>query len=73
MARILPALLLSGYSLAALAQEKAKDAPVEKADPIVIVAFLVLFIGSCVGYVGWLVYTKGKQAKTDAAGEPDPR
>jgi hypothetical protein len=62
LARILSALLLSACSLAAFAAEKA-DAPVEKADPIVIVAFLVLFFGGCAGYVGWLLYSKSKAAK----------
>jgi hypothetical protein len=62
LARILSALLLSACSLAAFAADKA-EAPVEKADPIVIVGFLVLFFGGCAGYLGWLLYTKNKAAK----------
>ena len=49
-------------SLPTWAIDPPKDAPVEKADPIVVVGFLVLFIGACLGYVGWLMYTqKGKK------------
>ena len=67
MARILSALPLFLYSVAAVAADAAKEAPVEKADPLVIVGFLVLFVGGCAGYVAYLWYTKGKEAKGDAA------
>jgi hypothetical protein len=52
-----PASLLLAH-LPAWAIDPPKEAPVEKADPIVVVGFLVLFIGACVGHVGWLMYTK---------------
>jgi hypothetical protein len=71
VARFLSTLLLFIYSVAAFAADKA-DAPVEKADPMVVVGFLVLFFGSCAGYVAYLLYTKRKEAKGSPEGKVDP-
>ena len=46
--------------LPALALEGKADAPVEKADPMVVVAFLVLFLGGCLGYVVYLYWSRRK-------------
>ena len=66
MNRLLSILLPLFASFSAFAQ-KAADAPVEKANPLVVVAFLVLFIGGCAGYFIFLMWSKNKEAKDKTA------
>jgi len=40
-------------SCVAYAQSSSADAPSEQASPITVIVFLVLFIGGCVGYIGF--------------------
>ena len=62
MNRLLSILLFLLASFPAFAQQAA-EAPVEKANPLVVVAFLVLFIGGCAGYFIYLMWSKSKEAK----------
>ncbi len=55
--RFLPLLVASS----AYAQSTGADAPTEKASPVTVVIFLVLFFGSCAGY---FVYVWWKQRKS---------
>ena len=52
-------------SCSALAQ--TAEQPAEKASPLTVVIFLVLFVGSCVAYVGYVWWTnkKKKQRKDE--------
>ena len=59
MSRLLPAAITLLASLPALAQE-AKEAPMEKADPLFVLLFLVLFVGSGVAYAGYLWWRNRK-------------
>ena len=54
MMRLLCSLLLALASLSVFAQEKAAEAPVEHASPVVVVLFLVVFVVACVGAVGYM-------------------
>lgn len=44
--------------LLARAAEAAKDAPAEKADPIVVIGFLFVLLASCGGYAAYLWKSK---------------
>lgn len=48
--RFLPALV----AVSAFAESTGADAPVEKASPLTVVIFLVLFLGSIAGYFAYL-------------------
>ena len=65
MARFIAPLLLLLAQLPAWAIDPPKEAAVEKADPMVVVGFLVLFIGGCLGYVAYLMYTQKKEKKDE--------
>jgi hypothetical protein len=56
----IPLFLLACLSTFAQA---AAEAPVEKANPLVVVGFLVLFVGGCAGYFIYLMWAKNKEAK----------
>ena len=62
MSRLLSAAFCLLASLSALAQE-AKEVPTEKASPLVVVLFLVIFVGSGVAYAGYL-WWQNKRDKT---------
>jgi hypothetical protein len=47
--------------LALSAYAQTPEPPVEKASSLTVVIFLVLFIGSCVGYVGYTLWTSMKK------------
>jgi hypothetical protein len=50
--------------LLAFAQDKAAEAPVEKASPAVVIAFVAIFIGACIAYLVYAVIsTKKDKAK----------
>ena len=59
IARLSPVAAL--LPLLAFAQEAAKDAPAEKADPVVVIGFLILLLASCGGYAAYL--WKGKKGE----------
>jgi len=59
MSRLLPTASVLLASLPALAQE-AKEAPMEKADPMFVLLFLILFVGSGVAYAGYLWWRNRK-------------
>ena len=48
------------FTLTAFAQA-AEEAPTEKASTATVVIFLALFIGSCVGYVAYTLWTAHKK------------
>lgn len=60
MVRYLFSLLLPLFSFAALAQSAA-EAPVEKASPLVVVLFGIVFVASCVGVLGWMWWNNKKK------------
>ena len=64
MAR-LGALVPSLSWLPAFAQEAAKEAPVEKADPMVVIGFLLFLVGSCAGYVAYMYWSRRKSGKDE--------
>jgi hypothetical protein len=51
------ALFLSLSWLAAFAADAA-DAPAETASPLVVIGFLVVLVGSCLGYVGYMAWAQ---------------
>ena len=64
MNRLLSILFFLLASSSAFAQAAA-EAPVEKANPLVVVAFLVLFVGGCAGYFIYLIWSKNKESAKD--------
>ena len=56
-------------SLASFAQTAQSEAPVEKASPAVVIAFVVLFLGSCAAFGIYAVWRakKDKQAGQEQA------
>ena len=59
MSRLLSSALPLAFVLSAYAQE----APTEKASPLAIILFLILFIGSGVAYAAYLWWTHKKEGK----------
>ena len=51
--RLLSGFLLALLACSAYAQTSAADAPVEQASPVVVVLFLVMFVGACAAFVGY--------------------
>lgn len=58
----LPALFLFLQCLPAYAIE---EVPVERASPIVVIGFLVLLVGACVGYGVYLRWSKKQEPGKD--------
>jgi len=58
------AFLLSLSWLAAYAADAA-DAPVEKASPVVVIGFLVLLVGACVGYFVYAAWANKRKPGKD--------
>ena len=50
------------FALDAYAQ--TPDPPVEKADGVTVVIFLVVFVGSCVAYIGYAWWAGRKKRET---------
>jgi len=65
MSRIFTSASMLLAPLLAFAQESKPEAPVEKADPIVVILFLVLFVGSGVAYAGYLWWNRRKDRQGD--------
>lgn len=65
MSRLLTSAFLLLAPLLAFAQESKPEAPVEKADPLVVILFLVLFVGSGVVYGGYLWWNRKKDKQGD--------
>jgi hypothetical protein len=59
--KTLLSLVLSLLPLFAFAQAAA-DAPVETASPLVVIAFVALFLGACIAYVIYAVLINKKKA-----------
>ena len=57
MTRVLLPFLM--FALNAYAQ--TSEPPVEKASFATVVIFLVMFIGSCAGYLGWVLWSAKKK------------
>ncbi len=53
--------LLSLFPLLVFAQDKAAEASAETANPVVVIAFLALFVGGCLAYVIYAVLTNKKK------------
>ena len=54
--------------IAASAYAQTADAPTEKASPVTVVIFLLLFVGSIAGYFGYVWWTQRK-VKAEAQGK----
>jgi hypothetical protein len=63
MRRILAALFALFFTLHAFAQASGAEPPVEKASPLTVGIFVLLFIGGCVGYLLYTWWAQGKRAK----------
>lgn len=46
--------------VAASAYAAEAEKPAEKADPLIVVVFLVLFVGGCAGYFVWMWWEQKK-------------
>ena len=68
MSRLLPGIFIPLASLAAFAQDVKPEPPVEHASPLVVAVFLVLFVGSCLAYGGYLLW-RGKKEKAQQSDE----
>ncbi len=55
--------------IAASAYAETAEAPAEKASPIVVVVFLVLFVGGCAGYFLWMWWEQKKRRQQEAVTE----
>jgi flagellar basal body-associated protein FliL len=66
MMRLLCSFLLALASVAAYAQSAGAEPPVETASPLTVVIFIVLFVGSCVAYVGYTWWSGRKKGKRDS-------
>jgi flagellar basal body-associated protein FliL len=53
--------LLPFLMLALSAYAQTPEPPVEKASMVTVVIFLVMFVGSCVGYVGYVLWSARKK------------
>ena len=65
MMQLLRTLLPALASSAAFAQSTTTEAPVEHASMATVVIFIVLFIGGCVGMLGYMWWNGRKEAKRD--------
>ena len=63
MSRLFSSAFMLLAPLLAYAQETKPEAPVEKADPLVVILFLVLFVGSGVAYGGYLWWNSKKDKR----------
>ena len=61
MMRVLCSLLLALASFAVFAQAAPAEAPVEHASMATVVIFGILFVGSCVGAVGYMWWQNKKK------------
>lgn len=64
MARLLLPLLI----LALNAYAQTPEPPTEKASVVTVVIFLVMFIGSCAGYLGWVLWSARKNRDENKQG-----
>lgn len=64
MKRFLPLALLASIPAYALDSTAATEPAIETASPVVIVAFLLLFVG-CIGYYVWLTIQNDKKRKDE--------
>jgi len=65
MSRLLASAFVLLAPLLAYAQESKPEAPVEKADPLVVILFLVLFVGSGLVYGGYLWWNRKKDKPSE--------
>jgi len=63
MSRLLSRLIVPFVTLSALAQT-ATEAPTERASGAVVVIFVLLFIGMCVG-IAWMAIASGRREKRE--------
>lgn len=71
MASRLLGLLLWFMPWIAFAQKAADEAPVEPANPVAVVLFVIVFIGSCIGFVAY-VWWKGRGKPREKAADEMP-
>jgi heme/copper-type cytochrome/quinol oxidase subunit 2 len=64
MARLISALILL-FSCCVASAQSASEAPAEHASTTTIVVFLVLFVGSCLGYIGYILWDARKSKHTE--------
>jgi hypothetical protein len=71
MTRILSGLSLFLFYCCAYAETAAANVPNDAtASPTVVIIFVVLFVGCCVGFM-WMVYAADKKKKQANAGSPN--
>lgn len=71
MAGRLLGLLLWLVPWMAFAQKAADDAPAEQANPIAVALFVLVFVGSCLGFVAY-VWWKGRGKPREKAADEMP-
>ena len=59
--------LLLSFVVSVYAQSAPAEAPMERASPVAIVLFLVLFFGGIAGYVGY-TWWRGRKDQKDGSG-----
>ncbi len=65
MARALYRSLPFLVACSTLAQAQGAEPPVDKASPLTVVIFLVLFVASCVGYFAYVWWTERKRRQSE--------
>ena len=70
MARLLSGLSLFLFYCSAYAQTAAANPPEETASTTAVIIFVVLFVGSCVGFI-WMVYSAERKKKATQAGKSE--
>lgn len=68
MKRLIAGLWLLLMMGCAFAQSTPAEPPAEPANMVAVIAFLVLFIGSCVGFIGY-VWWGGRKSKREQGAE----
>lgn len=64
MTRLLSALMLLFATCCVYAQSAPAE-PAEHASGATVVVFLILFVGSCVGYIGYVLWDARKNKKSE--------
>ena len=65
MSRLLTTLVLQLAALSVYAQSAKPEAPTEQASPLTVLVFLVLFVGSCLAYAGYIWWRRDKDKSSE--------
>jgi len=72
MVRVLSRVLPMLACCSAYAQTSRADAPAEQASPVMVVIFIILFVGSCVAFAGYTWWRARKQRHDEPARNETP-